>query len=172
MPQIIGAPAFFSTVWGWVKRWFDPVTVSKIFILSHAEVLPTLKTFIAADNIPKQYGGDLEFTWGAMPQLDYKIQELATWENGYTEFPQGPVYWKKIDGGKRMECLAVGSVDKNERHERVCTIPVAFADEDEVSAATNGSSLSTETEALKNLSLTEKLDESEAISNGQTTTAA
>lgn len=24
---IIGAPSFFPTVWGWIKRWFDPVTV-------------------------------------------------------------------------------------------------------------------------------------------------
>ena len=32
--QIIGAPAFFPTVWGWIKRWFDPNTTSKIFILS------------------------------------------------------------------------------------------------------------------------------------------
>ena len=29
---IIGAPSFFPTVWGWIKRWFDPITVSKIFI--------------------------------------------------------------------------------------------------------------------------------------------
>lgn len=24
---IIGAPSFFPTVWGWIKRWFDPITV-------------------------------------------------------------------------------------------------------------------------------------------------
>lgn len=24
---IVGAPSFFPTVWGWIKRWFDPVTV-------------------------------------------------------------------------------------------------------------------------------------------------
>jgi len=24
---VIGAPSFFPTVWGWVKRWFDPITV-------------------------------------------------------------------------------------------------------------------------------------------------
>ena len=27
---IIGAPSFFPTVWGWVKRWFDPITVVSI----------------------------------------------------------------------------------------------------------------------------------------------
>lgn len=128
--QIIGAPAFFSTVWGWVKRWFDPVTVSKIFILSQSEVLPTLTAFIDPENIPKQYGGKLEFKWCDMPNLDPKIRTLASWEEGHTEFPKGPVYWVPVDGGKRLECLARGSVDKKERSEKVCSIPVAFPEEE------------------------------------------
>ena len=133
---------FFSTVWGWIKRWFDPVTVSKIFILSHSEVFPTLNSFIAKENIPKQYGGELEWNWGEMPNLDPKIREFATWENGFTEFPKGPVYWKPIDDGKRMECVAVGSVDKKDRNVRVCTIPVAFADEEEEEAEADNEKLS------------------------------
>lgn len=24
---IIGAPSFFPTVWSWIKKWFDPITV-------------------------------------------------------------------------------------------------------------------------------------------------
>lgn len=24
---LLGAPSFFPTVWSWVKRWFDPITV-------------------------------------------------------------------------------------------------------------------------------------------------
>ncbi|PSR75516.1 CRAL/TRIO domain-containing protein [Coniella lustricola] len=123
---IIGAPAFFTTVWGWIKRWFDPVTVSKIFVLSHAEVLPTLNSFIHIDDIPKQYGGKLDFNWCQMPNLDPKIRELATWENGYTEFPEGPVYWVPTDDGKRLECLARGSVNKVQRNDKVCSIPVAY----------------------------------------------
>lgn len=121
---------FFSTVWGWIKRWFDPVTVSKIFILSQSEVLPTLKSFIDTQNIPKQYGGELDFQWCQMPNLDPKIKELATWENGHTDFPKGPLYWVPIEGGKKLEALARGSVDKKDRNVRVCTIPVAFAEEE------------------------------------------
>ncbi|CAI7582632.1 hypothetical protein N7533_010021 [Penicillium manginii] len=73
---IIGAPAFFPTVWGWIKRWFDPVTTSKIFILSAAEVKPTLTSFMEPSSIPKQYGGELEWQWGEMPHLDEPAQEL------------------------------------------------------------------------------------------------
>lgn len=62
-----------------------------------------------------------------MPNLDPKIKAFATWENGFTEFPKGPLYWVPIgDDGKRLECLAKGSIDKKERSVRVCTIPVAF----------------------------------------------
>ncbi|OAA66861.1 cellular retinaldehyde-binding/triple function protein [Niveomyces insectorum RCEF 264] len=120
---IIGAPMFFSTVWGWIKRWFDPVTVSKIFILSHSEVLPTLLSFVDIEHIPRSYGGELDFAWGEMPNLDPRIDERLTWANGHTSFPVGPLYWRPIDGGDRLECVAVGSVDQVERMERVCTMP-------------------------------------------------
>ncbi|KAM5448749.1 hypothetical protein MaudCBS49596_005256 [Microsporum audouinii] len=74
---IIGAPVFFPTVWGWIKRWFDPGTTSKIFILTAAEVQPTLSSFIDAKNIPKRYGGELEWDWGDMPNLDEPARAIA-----------------------------------------------------------------------------------------------
>ncbi|KAJ5689197.1 hypothetical protein N7462_003589 [Penicillium macrosclerotiorum] len=75
---IIGAPGFFPTVWGWIKRWFDPVTTSKIFILSAAEVKPTLTSFMDPSSFPKQYGGELEWQWGDMPNLDESARALLT----------------------------------------------------------------------------------------------
>ncbi|KAJ0115741.1 sec14 cytosolic factor [Diaporthe amygdali] len=140
---IIGAPAFFSTVWAWVKRWFDPVTVSKIFILSHSEVLPVLSSFIDPANIPRKYGGTLDFAWGDAPNLDPVIVKAADWEGPAKDspaFPKGPAYWRPIDGGKRVECVAVGSVDKVERCVRVCTLPVAFP-EGEGESAANGAAV-------------------------------
>ena len=132
---IIGAPYFFSTVWGWIKRWFDPITVSKIFILSPNEVKPTLEAFIEPRNIPKQYGGELDFEFFDRPNVDPKIKEALTWENGFTDFPEGPAYWVPVDGGKRLACMAVGSKDGKERRERVCSIPVAFPPEEEAAPA-------------------------------------
>ncbi|KAH8423542.1 SEC14 family lipid-binding protein [Aspergillus melleus] len=75
---IIGAPAFFPTVWGWIKRWFDPGTTSKIFILSAAEVKPTLTSFMDPSSIPKQYGGDLDWKWNDMPNLDEPAREVLS----------------------------------------------------------------------------------------------
>lgn len=94
-----------------------------------------LTSYIDPANIPKKYGGTLEFGWGDMPNLDPVIVDTADWEGTAKEnpaFPKGPAYWRPIDGGRRLECVAVGSVDKKERCERVCTIPVPFYGEEEV----------------------------------------
>lgn len=121
------------------------MTVSKIFILSHSEVLPVLTSFIDPANIPKQYGGTLDFAWGQAPNLDPAIRDAADWEGAAKEnpaFPKGPMYWRPIDGGKRVECVAVGSVDKVERCVRVCTLPVAFpGGEGGAGAAVNGAAV-------------------------------
>ncbi|EZF29842.1 hypothetical protein H109_06579 [Trichophyton interdigitale MR816] len=74
---IIGAPVFFPTVWGWIKRWFDPGTTSKIFILTAAEVQKTLSSFMDEENIPKRYGGKLDWDFGDMPNLDDEARALV-----------------------------------------------------------------------------------------------
>ncbi|KAJ4348254.1 uncharacterized protein N0V89_009626 [Didymosphaeria variabile] len=124
---IIGAPAFFPTVWGWVKRWFDPITVSKIFILSPANVLPTLIQYIDIDNIPKKYGGNLDFEWGQMPNLEPGIDAAIKWENpnvqnGKNTLPIGPIAWETGENGELI-AVAVGQENAQPRHRTVFTIP-------------------------------------------------
>jgi len=125
---IIGAPMFFSTVWGWIKRWFDPITVSKIFILGAHEVKSTLEGFVDPENIPQQYGGGLDFKWGEPPNLDPAVHETVKWENGHTKFPKGPMVWRPIGDGETLECVAIGTSgpDHAPRSERVCTMPRLF----------------------------------------------
>ncbi|KAK4183635.1 putative SEC14 cytosolic factor [Podospora australis] len=164
---IIGAPYFFSTVWGWIKRWFDPITVSKIFILSPAEVKTELERFIEPRNIPKAYGGELDFSFFDRPNLDPEILKRLTWENGHTEFPRGPVYWKKIDGQERLECIAVGRVGGKERRERICTIPVASPKATPAAAPATGVDAATEAVESLNISSTAEIDEKvAAVSTG------
>ncbi|KAJ5941467.1 hypothetical protein N7516_001635 [Penicillium verrucosum] len=117
---IIGAPAFFPTVWGWIKRWFDPGTTSKIFILSAAEVEPTLTSFMEPSSIPKSYGGDLDWSWGEMPNLDDPSRELLRGieqplANGQTrkDILKGPVLFN----ADHLQVL--GTVDGKERREIV-----------------------------------------------------
>ncbi|KAF3912785.1 Patellin-3 [Dactylellina cionopaga] len=120
---IIGAPGFFPTVWGWIKRWFDPVTVSKIFILSPNEVYPTLEKYIEKKNIPKKYGGELEWEFGMFPNLDEDAKQLLTdFQHTTTDgWVKGPIRWVGGDGpGARV--IAVGSVNGNKRN-TVLAIP-------------------------------------------------
>ncbi|PNY26317.1 SEC14 cytosolic factor [Tolypocladium capitatum] len=120
---IIGAPMFFSTVWGWIKRWFDPITVSKIFVLSAHEVKPTLEAFIDPCNIPKKYGGELDYTFGQLGVPDPHWEGVIDWEEGFTGFPTGPLLWEEVDDGKRVACVTYGSKGDEPRRQRICTLP-------------------------------------------------
>ncbi|VBB84776.1 Putative SEC14 cytosolic factor [Podospora comata] len=135
---IIGAPYFFSTVWGWIKRWFDPITVSKIFILSAAEVKTELERFMEPRNIPKAYGGELEFEFFDRPNVDPRIKEAITWEKGHTDFPRGPAYWVPSEDGNTLELYAVGRQDGKQRREKICSIPSPFPKVEEPAAAVAG----------------------------------
>lgn len=128
---IIGAPSFFPTVWGWIKKWFDPITTSKIFIIAAADVKTTLESFIEPANIPKKYGGELEFEFGDFPNLDPAINSIAQWEDGVTDLPHGPIRWVNLNpsvrwedgkGGERMKAVAVGTVDEKQRQDEICTV--------------------------------------------------
>ncbi|KAH7401326.1 CRAL-TRIO domain-containing protein [Pyrenochaeta sp. MPI-SDFR-AT-0127] len=124
---IVGAPGFFPTVWGWIKRWFDPITVSKIFILSPANVYPTLSQYIDPENIPKKYGGKLDFEWGSMPNLEPVIEQQLIWENpnvqnGKKTIPIGPIKWKEGPNGE-MQAWGVGSEDGVQRHKLIFRVP-------------------------------------------------
>ncbi|KAJ6786323.1 hypothetical protein PWT90_10364 [Aphanocladium album] len=133
---IIGAPFFFSTVWGWIKRWFDPITVSKIFILAPNEVLPTLETFIEKRNIPKKYGGDLDYNFGQLGIPDPAWDGVVEWDNGYNSFPSGPMIWEDVVGKPdRVQCIALGYKDGKPRRERICTIPRTWSPPQEESKA-------------------------------------
>lgn len=144
---IIGAPVFFSTVWGWVKRWFDPITVSKIFILSSHEVKPTLEAFIDPKNIPKKYGGELEFGFGQLGVPDPAWEGVIAWENGYSSFPSGPLVWEDIDNGERVACMALGKDKGALRNVRICTMPKTWSPVE--AAHTNGEKVPTTTEATQ-----------------------
>jgi hypothetical protein len=123
---LIGAPSFFPTVWGWVKRWFDPITVSKIFILSAAEVKPTLLQYMDEENIPIKYGGKLDFKFGDMPMLEPAIADSLEWHDetrkgGFRSFPTGPIKWQTGADGK-MQAVAVGSKNGTKRNQPIAEI--------------------------------------------------
>jgi hypothetical protein len=127
--QIIGAPAFFPTVWGWIKKWFDPITTSKIFIIAHSDVKKTLESFIDPVNIPKKYGGQLDFEFGQQPTLDPHLKSVLEWEHDYTNFPEGPMYWESI-GDEKIKAIARGTLaGGDERREDICVVTRVLPEE-------------------------------------------
>ncbi|KAK5686051.1 hypothetical protein LTS10_002165 [Elasticomyces elasticus] len=120
---VIGAPSFFNTVWEWAKRWFDPITVSKIFILNDKNMLSTLEKYIERDNIPKKYGGTLDWSFGNMPFLEPSIAEALEWkadvrEKGHRTLPKGPIRWQYNDSGD-LVATAIGSENGKPRHQAI-----------------------------------------------------
>lgn len=135
---IIGAPSFFPTVWSWIKRWFDPITVSKIFILSSADMKPTLEKYIDIENIPKKYGGQLDYEWGMMPILEPQIADSLNWKEdgpllkGQRTIPTGPIKWRgsgtagDVTGG--LEMVTAGTENGVRRDKTLASIQTMFHD--------------------------------------------
>ncbi|KAG5953089.1 hypothetical protein E4U53_006956 [Claviceps sorghi] len=137
---IVGAPFFFSTVWSWVRRWFDPMTMSKFHVLAPHEVLPTLERFMDPADIPKKYGGGLDYTFGQPPVADPAWDGVIAWEKGISSFPPGPLLWEEEDDDdddddgeqarpgreptrKRLVCVATGKEKGKPRSQRICSVP-------------------------------------------------
>jgi hypothetical protein len=58
---VLNAPGWFSQMWNIIKLGLQERVQKKVFILSAAQCRSTLKTLIAEENIPFEYGGDLKF---------------------------------------------------------------------------------------------------------------
>ncbi|KHN98449.1 Cellular retinaldehyde-binding/triple function [Metarhizium album ARSEF 1941] len=175
---IVGAPVFFGTVWGWIKRWFDPMTVSKIFVLGPHEVAPTLEAFVDPRNIPRKYGGQLDFSFGQLPVPDPHWDGVVAWEDGRSAFPSGPLLWQDVDDGRSMACVALGKDKGVPRNVRVCTVPKTWwppADEDgdKADPATEGTqtngqlSEGTQTTAGATADDAAQTDEADGITDGE-----
>ncbi|KAI0714077.1 CRAL/TRIO domain-containing protein [Cerioporus squamosus] len=84
---VVNSPSFFPTVWGWIKGWFDEGTRRKIYILGK-DPGPTLRTLVDPKDLPKTYGGELDWKFEDEPSLDDAAKELIG------EMPKGPVVFE------------------------------------------------------------------------------
>ncbi|GAM83259.1 hypothetical protein ANO11243_012450 [Dothideomycetidae sp. 11243] len=86
---VINAPWGFSTVFSFVKKWLDPVTVNKIHILGGGYQSELLKQ-VAPDNLPKQFGGQCQCPGGC------ENSDKGPWHDA--EFARPPKWQKKKEG--------------------------------------------------------------------------
>jgi len=86
----------------------------------------TLETYIDPANIPKQYGGELDFEWGMMPVLEPTIVDAIEWhnpslQNGGHTIPTGPIRWREDPDGK-LTAYAIGTENGVRRETRLGTL--------------------------------------------------
>ncbi|KAF7966410.1 hypothetical protein HWV62_38454 [Athelia sp. TMB] len=86
---VVNSPSFFPTVWGWIKGWFDEGTRNKIHVLGK-DPGPTLRHLVDPQDLPKAYGGKLEWVYEDEPSLDAAAKEVIG------EMPRGPAFF--VDG--------------------------------------------------------------------------
>ncbi|KAL8757408.1 MAG: hypothetical protein Q9199_002241 [Rusavskia elegans] len=120
---LIGAPSYFSTIWGWIKKWADPGTIEKLQIIPQGEVLSTLKEFIDVADIPTRFGGQFQYEPGMPYSLDPIIARRLVWKSGSSDnkLPKGPIKWVETGDGSKM-AVAVGSQGGKERREELAVI--------------------------------------------------
>lgn len=95
-----------------------------------------LSSHIDVSNIPKKYGGELDFEFGMEPALDVKIAEILRWPDGVDEsqrrLPIGPVKWVDEGDGSRT-AFAVGSKDGKLRREMVASLSQGYMQKEGIS---------------------------------------
>jgi hypothetical protein len=87
---------------------------------------PTLEKYIDPANIPKKYGGQLDFEFGMMPVLEPAIENALNWDKpaiqgGHRTIPTGPIKWEESSNGK-VTAWAVGTENKKLRREVVAEL--------------------------------------------------
>lgn len=106
-----------------------------MYILRSSEILSTLSESIDPANIPKKYGGQLDWTFGDMPALDPGFTDLIEGElslhptfgegdgaearaggGGKQSLPIGPIKWVRGEQGK-MTAVAMGREKGRQREE-------------------------------------------------------
>ncbi|PYI16058.1 CRAL/TRIO domain protein [Aspergillus violaceofuscus CBS 115571] len=117
---VCNAPSYFSTIWGVMKKFVDPVTAAKLVILTEGQVLPALEGLVEHESIPLQCGGGFEVVHGMRADLDAGLLEVLGKERPVM-LPEGPLKWRE-DGEGRRVLVATGSTVSGAREEVVAVL--------------------------------------------------
>lgn len=79
----------------------------------------TLAKYVDIDNIPKKYGGNLDWKFGDMPNLEPALVNSLHWEDnteqkGHRTLPIGPIKWQYDERGD-LVATAIGTEDGKPR---------------------------------------------------------
>lgn len=88
----------------------------------------TLEQYIAPENIPKKYGGTLDYNFGELPNIEPAIDNVLKWHKPHVlktrnTIPTGPIRWERTRGDD-LVAVAVGSEKGKQRNDKVATLHV------------------------------------------------
>ncbi|UZJ50741.1 hypothetical protein CBS101457_000061 [Exobasidium rhododendri] len=86
---IVNAPSYFTSIWSLVSKYFDEGTRRKVHVLG-ATPGPALQAIIKAEDLPKVYGGELDWKFEDDPILDDEVKEAV----GTKTLPPGSLVWE------------------------------------------------------------------------------
>jgi len=87
---LVNVPSFFATIWNFIKQWLDKNTRDKMFIVSSKDLQNGyLHYLVDPKNLPKVYGGDLDWIYEDEPKLCKEFVDLIARE----EMPKEPAEW-------------------------------------------------------------------------------
>lgn len=83
----------------------------------------TLAKYVDMDNIPKKYGGKLDWHFGQIPNLEPAIVNSLKWKDGFEQngrksFPIGPIKWEYDENGD-LVAIASGSENGSLRRQTI-----------------------------------------------------
>lgn len=99
----------------------DNLFEAKIFILSDSNMTSTLAKYVDMDNIPKKYGGTLDWQFGDLPFLEPAIANSLNWkenieQKGHKTLPLGPIKWQYDNDNRDLVAIAIGSENDKPRN--------------------------------------------------------
>lgn len=88
----------------------------------------TLSQYVNMDDIPKKYGGNLDWKFGDMPYLDAGIAKALQWreradDHGRRTLPIGPIKWQYDEPNGHMVATAIGTENKKARQMVIAGLP-------------------------------------------------
>ncbi|KAK5188505.1 hypothetical protein LTR92_011450 [Exophiala xenobiotica] len=109
-------PETVKRIYRFITIWFKPTTTRKIAVLGHRECATVLRHDLGPENVPKRFGGDLDWEFGWPPELSPDAKPLSKkWVDKWVE---GPL--RIIDGpGEQWRIIAVGSQNGDLRREEL-----------------------------------------------------
>lgn len=104
---VVGAPPFLPWIVGAIQKWFSPSMMDVAF-LQNSEIKDKLLKYIDADDLPKRFGGNLDWDYGRDPIPDDEVKVVLEndgrkgWVDGPCLFEDGKrVLLGTVNGAKR-----------------------------------------------------------------------